>query len=188
MKINSLIASLLGLLAINAHADVRTYQGSSRWSTTFFRPSTKTAIGTTSYTSYTLVEYSGSSVVGAVKIDAWSARNPTTGRTERNFYVDRDFAIEFGYFGIGGVNIGGGMQFGGIECPSPFRGTLKYGDLDAFSLYNTADYYASSAGLDVTEISGSGRFNAYFSGNVTLATAEDAVAAYLESRGYFEVF
>lgn len=179
---------MIGLMMATAQADVRTYQGSSRWSTTFFRSNTKTAIGTTSYTSYTLIEYSGSEVVGAVKIDAWTARNPETGRTERNFYVDREFAVEFGYFGIGGVNIGGGMQFGGIACPSPFRGTLKYGDLDAFSLYNTADYYPNSSGLDVIEITGSGRYNAYFSGNVTLDTAENAVAAYLESRGYFEVF
>lgn len=188
MKMKSLIASAFGLLLLGAHADVKTYQGSSRWNTTFFRTNTKTAAGSTSYISYTLIEYSGSTIVGAVKIDAWTARNPVTRVTERNFYVDRDFSVEMGYFGIGGSNPAGGMEFGGIASPSPFRGTLRYGNLDAFSLYHTSDYYPIANGLDVTEITGSGRFNAYFSGNVALTTAEDAVAIYLEGRGYREVF
>jgi hypothetical protein len=186
MKINHLLLALLGLCVIPASADVTTYQGSSRWNTTFFRPQKTTAVGNTSYVTFYLVESFDGTIASQVKIDAWSARNPETGRLERLYYVDRDFGIEFGYFGRWGTDVGGGMQFDGVEAIAPFRGTYSSGALNSFTLYPVSDYYSSSNGLDVTQISGAARLNRSFSGPVSLNTALNAVVDYLESRGYAE--
>ena len=185
MKIKMIIAATVGLLVSQVSAEVRTYQGSTRWATTFFRTNKNSAQGTTSYATYFIVETNSfGDVIDQVKIDAWSARNPTTGRTEKLYYVDNNFQIEYGYFGSGGTSVGGGMQFDGLSATLPFRGTLSFGSLGAFAMYQTADYYPISNGLDVTDVTGSARLNAYFSGNVSTDTALNAVADYLESRGY----
>lgn len=186
MKWKQMILSLLSAATMPVAAEVQTYQGSTRWNTTFFRTNTNTSAGTTSYTTYYLVESFSGYITDQVKVDAWSATNPATGRVEKYYYVDRNFAIEFGYFGRFGTDVGGGMQFDGIEAISPFRGTYSSGALRAFTLYPSSDYYRLQNGLDVTQISGSARLNTSFSGNVSLNTALDAVLSSLEARGFFE--
>jgi hypothetical protein len=171
---------------IPSSAEVMTYQGSSRWNTTFFRPQATTAVGNTSYVTFYLVESLNGSISDQVKIDAWTALNPETGKNERLYYIDRDFGIEFGYFGRFGTDVAGGMQFDGIDAIAPFRGTYKAGALSSFNLYPISDYYTPSTGLDITQITGSARLNRSFSGNVSLIVAENAVLDYLESRGYRE--
>ena len=185
MKIKMIIAATVGLLVSQVSAEVRTYQGSTRWATTFFRTNKNTAQGTTTYATYFIVETNNSGdVIDRVKVDAFTARNPTTGRLEKLYYVDSDYQIEFGYFGIGGTSVAGGMLFDGLSATIPFRGTLTAGGLGAFSLYQCADYYPISNGLDVTAVTGSARLNLAFSGNVSTDTALNAIADYLESRGY----
>ena len=185
MKIKMIIAATVGLLVSQVSAEVRTFQGSTRWATTFFRTNTNTAQGKTTYATYFVVETNSlGDVINQSKIDAWSAKNPTTGRTEKLYYVDNNYQIEYGYFGIGGTSVAGGMLFDGLSATMPFRGTLSSGGLGAFALYPTADYYPLTNGLDVTEVTGSARLNSYFSGNVSTNTAVNAIADYLESRGY----
>ena len=186
MKIKNLILACLSLLTIPTTAEVVTLQGSSRWNTTFFRTNTNTAVGNTSYITYYMIESFNGTIANQVKIDAWSARNPVTGRTERYYYVDRDFQIEFGYFGQWGTDVGGGMLFDGIEPVVPFRGVYASGYLNTVNLYPIADYYKLSNGLDVTQITGSARLNRSFTGNVSLETAFNAVLDSLEARGYVE--
>lgn len=186
MKWKQILLSLLSAAFMPAAAEVHTFQGSTRWNTTFFRTNTNTAAGTTSYTTYYLVESFSGYITDQVKVDAWSARNPATGRVEKYYYIDRNFAIEYGYFGRFGTDVGGGMQFDGIEAISPFRGTYSSGALRAFTLYPSSDYYRLSDGLDVTQITGSARLNTSFSGNVSLGTALNAVLSSLENKGYFE--
>ncbi len=178
--------SILGATLMPAAAEVQTYQGSTRWNTTFFRSTKNTTVGTTSYTTFYLVESSAGLITNQVKVDAWSSRNPTTGRVEKNYYIDRNFTIELGRFGQLGTDVGGGMQFDGIEAISSFRGTYSSGALRAFTLYPSTDYFRLPNGLDVTQISGSARLNSFFSGNVTLSTALNEVTAYLQARGFTE--
>ncbi|MFM2220861.1 MAG: hypothetical protein RLZZ553_609 [Verrucomicrobiota bacterium] len=186
MKYQKILLGWISLFCISAAAEVSTYQGSSRWSTTFFRPQATTSVGATSYTTFYLIESIDGSITGQVKIDAWLAKNPTTGRTERWYYVDRNFEIEYGFFGRFGADVGGGMQVDGIEAVMPFRGIYKSGFLNSFNLYPVADYYKPSSGLDVTQITGSARLNRSFSGDLLLVEAENDVLDYLEARGYAE--
>lgn len=186
MKIKNVLLALLGISTISTSAEVMTYQGSSRWNTTLMRTLSTTSVANTSYVTFYLVESLNGTVSGQIKIDAWSVKNPSTGRTDRFYYVDRKFAIEFGYFGRWGTDVGGGMQFDGIEATAPFRGIYNSGALSAFSLFPIADYYPLSNGLDITQITGSARLNRSFSGSVSLNTAVTAVLDYLESRGYAE--
>ena len=134
MKWKQMILSLLSAATMPVATEVQTYQGSTRWNTTFFRANTNTSAGTTSYTTYYLVESFSGYITDQVKVDAWSATNPATGRVEKYYYVDRNFAIEFGYFGRFGTDVGGGMQFDGIEAISPFRGTYSSGALRVHSV------------------------------------------------------
>jgi len=186
MKWKQILLSLLSAALMPAAAEVQTFQGSTRWNTTFFRSNTNTSAGTTSYTTYYLVESFSGYITDQVKVDAWSARNPATGRVEKYYYVDRNFAIELGYFGQFGTDVGGGMQFDGIEAISPFRGTYSSGALRAYTLYPSSDYYRLQKGLDVTQITGSARLNTYFSGNVSRGAALNAVLSSLEAKGFFE--
>jgi hypothetical protein len=191
MKFKTLLTVSLGLIASEVSADVRTFLGSSRWNTTIFRSGVKPALAKTSNTTFYLVEYGNGQVINQVKIDAWIGKNPNNGRTERMYLVDEDFSIEYAFFGLGGTSPAGGMQFGGVEAISPFRGTLSYGDLGAFALYPSADYYAfsdnSRPALDVIEITGSARLNTAFSGPGLLTNYVQLVENYLVNRGYFEV-
>lgn len=186
MKIYNVLLALLGISTISTSAEVMTYQGSSRWSTRLFRTQATTSVANTSYVTFYLVETLNGNVSSQIKIDAWLAKNPNTGRTDRLYYIDRNFSIEFGYFGRWGTDVGGGMQFDGIEAIAPFRGIYSSGALNSFSLFPIADYYPLSNGLDVTQITGAARLNRSFSGNVSLNTAVDAVLDYLEARGYAE--
>jgi hypothetical protein len=167
-------------------ADVITLQGSSRWRSTLLETGLTTTVGTTSYITYTLIERSQGAVVNQWKIDAWSARNPQTGRTERWYYIDRGFRIEFGNFGRFGTDVGGGMQFTGVDATIPFRGTSQVGTLTAFRQFPVTDYLPTQRGVDLMEISGSGRLNRSFTGNFTLTAATNAIQLLLESRGYRE--
>jgi hypothetical protein len=191
MKIKALLTVSLGLLASQVSAEVRTFLGSSRWDTTIFRTNTNTSVAKTSYTTFYLIEYVNGEIVDQMKIDAWSYKNPATRVTERVFLVDNDFGIEYAYFGIGNTTVAGGMKFGGIEAYSPFRGTLSFGGLGAFTLIPTADYYPFSIdnnpALDIISITGSARLNTSFSGPQSLGFFEQQVKSYLRSRGYFEV-
>lgn len=163
-----------------ANAEVQTYQGSTRWAATLFTPYVRTSTSVTSYTTYYIVETSGGSVVNSLKIDAWTTKNG------RFYSIDDSFYVNYDYFGYGGADIAGGMESDNISTVLPFRGKLKYGRLDSFSLYPAIDYYPSNGNLDITTISGSARLNTYFSGNVSLNTATNDVLDYLESRGYYE--
>ncbi len=191
MKFQILLTVFLGLLASQVSAEVRTFLGSSRWDTTMYRTNINTSVAKTSYTTFYLVEYVNGEVVDQIKIDAWSYKNPATRVTERVFLVDNDFGIEYAYFGNGGTTVAGGMQFGGIEAVSPFRGTLSFGDLGAFVLNPISDYYTFSSNnnpsLDVTAITGSARLNTAFSGVQSIAFYEQQIKSYLNSRGYLEV-
>lgn len=186
MNIKNVLLALLGISIIPTSAEVATYQGSSRWNTTLFRTLSTTSVANTSYVTFYLVESFNGTISDQIKIDAWSVKNPTTRRTERYYYIDRKYAIEFGYFGRMGTDVGGGMQFDGISATAPFRGVYSSGALSSFSLYPIADYYPLSNGLDVTQITGSARLNRSFSGNIPLNTAVNAVLDYLESRGHVE--
>ncbi len=165
-------------------ADVVTLQGSSRWRTTFFESGVTTSVGSSSYITYTLLERDQGNVVNQLKIDAWSARNPLTGRTERWYYIDEGFRIEFGNFGRFATDVGGGMQFTGISATVPFRGASTAGILTAFTQYPAVDYLTKDNGLDVTEMAGAGRLNRTFSGNYSLSDVVAAIQDLLESRGY----
>jgi hypothetical protein len=180
MKMHSLIPIAAIALATIAPttAEVLTFQGSTRWSTTLFTPETRTAQASTSYITYYVVEQSQGNIVDTVKIDAY------TDRLGRHYYIDEDFNIEYGFFGLGGFDAAGGMEVTGLSAVLPFRGTIRFGDLNAFSLYTTADYYKEGANLDITTITGSARLNTFFSGNVGIVTAVDVIADYLERRGY----
>lgn len=167
-------------------ADVLTFQGSSRWRSQIFVAGQTTSVATTSYITYTILERNQGNVVNQLKIDAWAARNPLTGRVERWYYVDEGFRIEFGNFGRFGTDVGGGMQFTGVEATIPFRGTSTAGILTAFNQYPTADYFPKSNGVDILEIAGSGRLNRTFSGNFALNNVVTAIQTLLESRGYRE--
>jgi hypothetical protein len=191
MKFKALLTLSFGMLASQAYAEVRTFLGSSRWDTTIFRTNTNTSVAKTSYTTFYLIEYANGEIVDQMKIDAWSYKNPATRATERAFLVDNDFGIEYAYFGIGNTTVAGGMKFGGVEVTSPFRGTLSFGDLGAFTLIPTSDYYPfsfnSNPALDVIAITGSARLNTSFSGAQSLAFFEQQVKSYLRSRSYFEL-
>jgi hypothetical protein len=182
MNMKSIIATAaIALTTIaSSQAEVLTYQGSTRWAATLFTPNVRTGTATTSYTTYYLVETSGGNIVNALRIDAW------TTSTGRYYYVDETFYIEYGFFGIGGIDVAGGMESDDLSTVLPFRGKHKYGKLDSFSLYPAVDYYTRNGNLDITSISGSARLNAYFSGNVSLNTAANAVLDYLEARGHYE--
>lgn len=186
MKMKNMLLALCGMWIVPTSAEVMTYQGSSRWSTQLFRTSSTTSVAHTSYVTFYMVESLNGNVSDQIKIDAWSARNPNTGRTERLYYIDRNFSIEYGYFGRLGTDVAGGMTFDGVQAIAPFRGIYSYGALNSFTLYPIADYYTQSNGLDITQISGSARLNRSFSGNVSLNTAVNAVVDYLKSRGYAE--
>ncbi len=192
MKFKTLLTISLGLIASQVSAEVRTFLGSSRWDTTMYRSFIKTSVAKTSYTSFFLVEYANDGeIVGQVKIDAWVAKNPITKLNERVYFVDEDFGIEYAFFGVGSTTVAGGMQFGGVESISPFRGTVSYGDLGAFVLYPASDYYPftttnNNPALDVIEINGSARLNTAFSGAGSLASYTQLVENYLRSRGFFE--
>lgn len=182
MNMKSILATAAIALTsfTSANAEVQTYQGSTRWAATLFTPGVRTVGSTTSYTTYYIVETSGGYVVNALKIDAW------TTSSGRFYYIDESFNMDYDYFGIGGVDIAGGMESDDISTILPFRGKLRFGRLDSFSLYPAIDYYSRSGNLDITTISGSARLNNAFSGNVSLNTAANAVLDYLEARGYYE--
>ena len=168
-----------GLLA-TAHAEIRAYQGSTRWAATLFTPNVRTAQTSTSYITYFLMDVQNGFVVNAVKIDAW------TTRSGRFYVVDEDFFVEYDFFGYGGIDVGGVMETEELDVSLPFRGKTRFGRLDAFWLYPATDYYPRNQILDITTITGSARLNPYFSGNVSLNTATNAVLNFLESRGYYE--
>jgi hypothetical protein len=166
---------------VSANAEVLTYQGSTRWAATLFTPYAKTGSSVTSYTTYYLVETSGNQIVNALKIDAWITRSGA-----RYYYIDNSFFLEYGFFGTTGTDIAGGMESDDLSTILPFRGKPKYGVLDSFSLVPAVDYYKRNGNLDITSISGSARLNTYFSGNISLNTAANAVLDTLEGYGYYE--
>ncbi len=170
--------------SMSPSAAVVTLQGSSRWRTTFFESGVTTSVGSSSYITYTLLERDQGNVVNQLKIDAWAARNPLTGRTERWYYIDEGFRIELGNFGRFATDVGGGMQFTGISATVPFRGASTAGILTAFTQYPAVDYLTKDNGLDVTEMAGAGRLNRTFSGNYSLSDVVAAIQNLLESRGY----
>jgi hypothetical protein len=182
MNMKSIIAT--GAIALSslsqANAEVLTYQGSTRWAATLFTPNVRTGSSVTSYTTYYVVETIGGNVVSSLKIDAW------TTKTGRFYYIDDSFYFDYNYYGPGGSDIAGGIESDDISSVLPFRGKLKYGRLDSFSLYPAVDYYQRSGNLDITTITGSARVNTYFSGYFSVNSAADAVLDYLESRGYYE--
>ncbi len=180
MKLLLSAATLATASLTTLHAEVLTYQGSTRWATTLLTPNTRTASAITSYTTYYVVEQDGDTIVDAIKIDAY------TNRQGRFYYIDRGFNIEYGFFGIGGFDAAGGMEVTGLGAILPFRGTIRFGDLNAFTLYTSADYFKNGNDLDITTITGSARLNTYFSGNVSLNTAVNAVLNFLEVRGFRE--
>jgi hypothetical protein len=182
MKMQSIITSavaVFGALSI-AHADVQTYQGSTRWSATLFTPGIRTVASTSSYTSYFIFETSGDSVVNAVRVDAW------TTKLGRYYYVDNSVNAYYNYYGPYDSDVAGGMESDNVSAVIPFRGSPKYGILNSFVLYPTADYYPNDDNVDISTITGSARLNTYFSGNISLNTALYDVLDYLESRGYYE--
>jgi hypothetical protein len=170
-------AAAFGLLA-SAHAEVRTYQGSTRWAATLFTPNVRTTQTSTSYITYFIMDVQNGFVVDAIKIDAW------TTRSGRFYVVDDNFFVEYDFFGFGAV--GGVMETDELDVSLPFRGVTRSGRLDALTLYPATDYYPRNQILDITTITGSARFNPYFSGNVSLNTAANAILDFLESRGYYE--
>ena len=89
MKIKSIITTAaVALSALSlAHADVQTYQGSTRWSATLFTPGYRTISSSASYTSYFILETSGGVVLNAVRVDAW------TTRYGRYYYVDNSISF-----------------------------------------------------------------------------------------------
>ena len=162
-------------------AEVLTFQGSTRWNTTLFTPELRTAQGSTSYVTYYIIEQSQGAIVDAIKIDLFS------NRSGRFYYIDENFSIEYGFFGVGGFDAAGGMEATGLSAVLPFRGSIRFGDLNAFSLYPAADYFKEGRNLDITTITGSARLNTFFSGDVSITTAVNAVVDYAERRGYREV-
>lgn len=180
MKLLLTAATFAFATLTTSQAEVLTFQGSTRWATTLLTPNVRTASAITSYTTYYIVEQSGDTIVDAIKIDAY------TNRLGRFYYIDQGFNIEYGFFGIGGFDAAGGMEVTGLGAILPFRGTIRFGDLNAFSLYTSADYFKDGANLDITTVTGSARLNTYFSGNVSLNTAVNAVANFLEARGFRE--
>jgi len=173
-------AAALTLLA-SANAQITTtYQGNTRWAETQFTPNVPTIRVSTSYISYFIVETRDGKVVNALKIDAWTTRRG------RFYYIDNDFFMEYGFFGVGGANVAGSMEFDTFDVLIPFRGLQRLARLDSFALYPATDYYPRNSVLDVTTITGSARMNRSFSGNISLNTAANAVLDFLESRGYRE--
>lgn len=189
MKMKTMLAAAVASLTAfsSAHAEVRTFQGSTRWSTTFFTPGIRTAAATTSYTTYYLVEIQDDVIVDALKIDAWTTKTGSV--VQRKFYVDHSFDIDYGFFGVDGRDVAGGIKTNALEATQSFRGTLYYGDLGAFTLYPATDYYPNNGNLDVIAVTGSARLNTAFSGTgLSLPGAAVEVMDYLESRGYQEVY
>jgi hypothetical protein len=181
MNIKSIITTAaLAILISPAIAGVQTYQGSTRWSTTLFTPSISTMAATSSYTTYYIFETSGGNVVDALRIDAWTT---TFGRF---YYIDESFSADYSYFGPFGNDVAGGMESDDVSAILPFRGKLRYGILDSFSLYRAVDYYTRNGNVDISTITGSARLNTYFSGNISLNRAANEVLDYLESRGFYE--
>ena len=188
MKMKIMLAAAVASLTVlsSAHAEVRTFQGSTRWSTTYFTPGMRTAASSTSYTTYYIVEIQDDVIVDALKIDAWTTKTGST--TQRKYYVDHSFDIDYGFFGVDGRDVAGGIKTNALEATQSFRGTLYYGDLGAFTLYPTTDYYPNNGNLDVIAVNGSARINNDFSGiDLSLAAAANRVMDHLESRGYYEV-
>ncbi len=182
MNMKSIITTAaVALSALSfANAEVQTYQGSTRWLATLFTPGVRTVASASSYTSYYILETSGGSVVNAIRIDAW------TTRLGRYYYVDDSLFAEYDSFGTYGTEIAGGMESDDISAVIPFRGLPRYGRLDSFVLYPTADYYPNNGNIDISTITGSARLNTYFSGNISHDTAINEVLDFLESRGYSE--
>jgi hypothetical protein len=180
MKIRSLITTAAIALATIATttAEVLVFQGSTRWNSTLFTPLLRTAQANTSYVTYYIVEQSQGRIVDAVKIDAF------IDKFGRHYYVDEDFSIEFGFFGPTGLDAAGGMEVTGLSAVLPFRGSVRFGDLNAFALYTAADYFREDDKLDITTITGNARLNTYFSGADNTFIAVDAVSNYLALRGY----
>lgn len=163
-----------------ANAEVQTYQGSTRWSATLLTPGARTVGSASSYTTYFIFETSGGFVVNAIRIDAWATQ------FGRYYYVDESFLANYDYYGTYATDIAGGMESDDISAVIPFRGKPRYGRLDSFVLYPTADYYSNNGNLDISNITGSARLNTYFSGNISFDTATYEVLDYLESRGFYE--
>jgi hypothetical protein len=163
-----------------AHADVRTYQGSTRWLTTLFTPGTSTYSSSSSYISYYIFETSGGQVINSIRIDAWISKSG------RHYYIDRSLYADYDFFGSFGTDVAGGMESDDLSAVIPFRGVTRYGRLDSFTLFPTVDYYTSDGNMDISTISGSARLNGSFSGNIPFHTAIDDVLNFLESRGYYE--
>lgn len=182
MKIKSIITSAAVALSTLSftHADVQTYQGSTRWSATLYTPGVRTHASSSSYTSYFIFETSGGIVLNAIRVDAW------TTKYGRYYYVDNSLLVDYSYFSVYGSEVAGGIQSDDVSAVIPFRGKPKYGMLDSFTLFPTVDYYPNDGNLDITTITGSARLNSYFSGNISLNAATDNVINYLESRGYYE--
>jgi hypothetical protein len=182
MKIKSIVTSAVVALSAlsSAHADIQTYQGSTRWLTTLFTPGVRTYATSSSYTSYFILETSGGVVLNAVRIDAWATSYG------RYYYVDNSLLADYSYFGYYGTEVAGGMESDDVSAVIPFRGVSKYGMLNSFALYPTIDYYPNNENLDISTITGSARLNSYFSGNMSMDTATYNVINYLESRGYYE--
>ncbi len=182
MKMKSIIATAAIALTTlaSSQAEVLTYQGSTRWSATLFTPNVRTGAATTSYTTYYIVETSGRNIVNALRIEAWITR------TGRFYYVDESFNFEYGFFGIGGTDLAGGMESDDLSTVLPFRGSQRFGKLDSFNLYPAVDYFTRNGYLDITSITGSARLNTFFSGNISFNTAANRVLDFLESRGYYE--
>jgi hypothetical protein len=182
MKIKSIITSAAVALSFlpSAHADIQTYQGSTRWLATLFTPGIRTYASASSYTSYFILETSGGVVLNAVRVDAW------TTSYGRYYYVDNSLLADYGFFGYYSTDVAGGFESDDVSAVMPFRGVSRYGMLNSFALYPTIDYYPNNGNLDISNITGSGRLNTYFSGNMSIDTATYNVINYLESRGYYE--
>jgi hypothetical protein len=182
MKIKSIITSAaVALSGLSfAHADVQTYQGSTRWSATLFTPRVRTIASASTYTSYFIFETRGSSVVNALRVDAWVTASG------RYYYVDDSLYAEYASFGPYKLDIAGGIQSDNVSAVIPFRGFPRYGILDSFVLYPTIDYYRNNGNVDISSITGSARLNPYFGGNISFITATNRVLNYLNARGYYE--
>jgi hypothetical protein len=181
MNIKSIITSAaVALSSITfANADVQTYQGSTRWLATLFTPGVRTIASSSSYTSYFIFETSGGVVLNAVRVDAWATSYG------RYYYVDNSLLADYAYFGYYSTEIAGGIESEDVSAVIPFRGVPRYGMLNSFVLFPTADYYPNNGNLDISTITGSARLNTYFSGNISIESATNNVLNYLESRGFY---
>jgi hypothetical protein len=182
MNMKSIIATAavaLGTLSLS-NAGIQTYQGSTRWGATLFTPGARTIASASSYTSYFILETNGNNVLNALRVDAWVTAYG------RYYYVDYSLAADYAFFGTYYTEIAGGFESADVSAVIPFRGYPLYGRLNSFVFYPTVDYYANNGNLDISTITGSGRLNTYFSGNISLNSALDQVLNYLEARGYYE--